>query len=296
MAMSYFQYIYYKFLASLIRAAIVPIAYLVGTLNAYPDEVRYIPSRDKGRTIKVHVYRSSNAGPSPVLINFHGSGFMIPLHGSDDDYCRTISSQTKYDVIDVRYRLAPENPFPAALNDAEDAVKYVLGRPDEYDLSHISISGFSAGGNLALSTSANLFPPGTFRSVLCIYPPTDLSVPVDEKTAPDPNGRPLPKPVMQIFSRSYVPGLDKKDPRISPALAPLERFPSRVLMITASADSLCLEAEQLAERLQELPASHVVCQRMENCSHAWDKNPIGGPVQRAATKRAYGLAVEMLNE
>lgn len=297
MAMSTLQYIYYKILAALVRFVVVGASRLTGVLTAHPDEVRHIPSRDKGRTIKVHVYRSSSSeGPSPVLLNFHGSGFLLPLHGSDDDYCRLISSQTKYDVLDVPYRLAPENPFPAALNDVEDAVKYVLGRPEEYDLTRLSVSGFSAGGNLALSACANLFPKDTFRSVLAIYPPTDLSVPVTEKIAPDPNGRPLPRGAMQLFSRCYVPGLDRRDPRISPALAPLDRFPRRVLVITASCDSLCLEAERFAERLQQLPGSQVVCQRMEKCNHGWDKVPRAGPIQAAATKRAYGLAVEMLNE
>ncbi|KAJ5220141.1 Alpha/beta hydrolase fold-3 [Penicillium chermesinum] len=275
MAMSYLRYLYTKALATLLRAVVLTFFHLAGRRNAHPDEVRHIPCRDKGRTIKVHIYRSSDkTSPSPVLVNFHGSGFMLPLHGSDDEFCRFISSRTKYDVIDVSYRLAPEHPFPAALNDTEDAVKYVLGRPDD----------------------GHAFPQDTFRSVLAIYPSVDLSRPITEKIAPDSTGRPLPNRVLRFFSSCYVPGLDRKDPRISPALAPLERFPRRVLMITASGDSLCLEAERLAESLKSVPGSHVVCERMQQCSHGWDKKPRAGPAQAAATKKAYGLAVEMLNE
>ncbi|KAJ6157589.1 hypothetical protein N7470_005181 [Penicillium chermesinum] len=284
--MSYLRYLYTKALATLLRAVVLTFFHLAGRRNAHPDEVRHIPCRDKGRTIKVHIYRSSDkTSPSPVLVNFHGSGFMLPLHGSDDEFCRFISSRTKYDVIDVSYRLAPEHPFPAALNDTEDAVKYVLGRPDEFDLTRLSISGFSAGGNLALAAAATLFPQDTFRSVLAIYPSVDLSRPITEKIAPDSTGRPLPNRVLRFFRPAYFP-----------ALAPLERFPRRVLMITASGDSLCLEAERLAESLKSVPGSHVVCERMQQCSHGWDKKPRAGPAQAAATKKAYGLAVEMLNE
>lgn len=291
--MSFVTYCYYKFLAVLLRT----LMRLVNRISAHPDEVRHIPSREAGRTIKIHVYRAAKTStPSPVLLNFHGSGFLLPFHGSDDEFCRRVSRETKYTVLDVPYRLAPENPFPAALNDVEDAVNYALGRRNEFDLAHLSISGFSAGGNLALAASATLFPPGTFRSLIAFYPALDLSVDAASKVAPDPRGRVIPIPVARLFNRCYVPpNFDKRDPRISPRFAQLDRFPRRMLMITAEGDSLALEAEELAEKIETQPGSYVVRQRMAGCNHAWDKRTQTGTPQESAKERAYGLAVELLS-
>jgi len=145
------------------------------TFVTHEDEVLHIPSRDSGRTIKAYCYHSSNRptqpSPVPVLVNFHGSGYVIPLHGSDDEFALKIQDNTSYTVLDVSYRLAPEHPFPAACKDAEDAVRYVLADLEKYDKNHISVSGFSAGGALALGLCGHVFSQGTFEHVLAFYPP-----------------------------------------------------------------------------------------------------------------------------
>lgn len=289
-----------KCLVVIIRTLIAIVSYFKrGGIKSYPDEVRQIPSRDTGRTIKVHVYTSSAPSPSPVLINLHGSGFVLPHHGSDDAFCRQISQQTKCTVLDVRYRLAPEYPFPAALNDAEDTINYVLGRPHEFDRSRLSLSGFSAGANLVLAASSNLFAPDTFRSLIAFYPVTDLSAGTGTKVAPNPKGQAkIPAPLARLFNRCYVPAsMDPRDPRISPTFAQIDRFPRRLLMITADGDNLAHEAEKIAGELSKLDGRHVVSQRMVGCSHAWDKTtrPDSPPHLLEAKKRAYQLAVEMLN-
>ncbi|KAJ5124152.1 Alpha/beta hydrolase fold-3 [Penicillium bovifimosum] len=292
--MSTLIYIYNKCFAFILRA----FMRLSRNLTATPDEIRHIKSRDTGRTIKAHLYRSSGPSPSPVLMNFHGSGFVLPLHGDDDEFCRRVSRETKYTVLDVPYRLAPEHPFPAALNDVEDAIKYVLASPEEFDLTHVSLSGFSAGGNLALAAASNLFPRDTFRSLLAIYPVTDLSRESASKIAPARADFHIPVPIMRFFNSSYLPSaLDRRDPRISPLYAQADQFPRRILMITADGDSLALEAEELAQKIQKLEGWYVVSQRMEpNCSHAWDKTTRAGTPQYEAKERAYQLAFDMLNE
>ncbi|KAJ5306346.1 hypothetical protein PENANT_c017G10299 [Penicillium antarcticum] len=269
---------------------------LVARVHATPDEVRQIKSRDAGRSIRVHVYRSSSTGPSPVLLNWHGSGFLLPHHGSDDEFCRQVSRETKYAVLDCAYRLAPEHPFPAALNDVEDAIKYVLARPNEFDLTHVSLSGFSAGGNLALAAAANLFPTDTFHSLLAYYPVTDLSTDGSKKSTPVDKGRAIPVFIGRLFNRCYIPStFDRRDPRISPLFARADQFPQRLLMITADMDSLALEAEKLAQKIEESPGRHVVSQRMADCTHAWDKRTRAGTPRHAAKELAYKLAVDMLN-
>lgn len=211
-----------------------------------------------------------------------------------------MSRETEYTVIDVQYRLAPEHPFPAALHDAEDVVRWALEHSEEFDPERIAVSGFSAGANLALVLSSSSFPKGTFRSVLAFYPPTDISVEPGSKVPPDtdPAGKPIPAFVARLFNRCYIPpGFDARDPRISPFFAPAEAFADNVLIVTAARDSLAREAEAFAVKIEGAggPGRNVVCRRMEKCNHAWDKEANSeGTVQEKAKKEAYALAVEML--
>ncbi|KAF3391900.1 hypothetical protein DPV78_010476 [Talaromyces pinophilus] len=271
--------------------------------QANPDFVLQIPSRDAGRTIKAHVYRPANLQtPSPVLLNFHGSGFILPLHGSDDFYCRRVSKETPFTVLDIQYRLSPQNSFPAPLHDLEDVVKYIKSSPSDnnngitYDPNRICIGGFSAGGNLSLAASSMILPPNTFRSVIAFYPPTNLATPPDAKSSPEPADKQIPPWMARVFDGSYFQDRDAHDPRISPFYAPAENFPDNVLIVTAGQDYLADEATGLAERIKkEARDKHVVSLRVEGCGHAWDKN-IGEKDTHRAKKRdeAYTAAIEML--
>ncbi|KAJ5682487.1 hypothetical protein N7462_005652 [Penicillium macrosclerotiorum] len=291
------RYLRLKILVTLLRTAFrlsrpLPIA-------TNPHTVLGIPSRDAKRKITAHVYaRESASLPSqPVLINFHGSGMIFPHFGSDDEFCHYISQNTEVTVLDVQYRLSPENPFPAALNDVEDVIRWVLGQPDKYDLTRLSISGFSAGGNLALAASGVLLPQDTFRSVLAFYPGTDLFKNPEGKAAFEDCGKTLPPRISRLFSACYIPeGVDARDPRISPIYADPARFPARMLMITASGDNMAPEAEELAALVEKQANHHVVLKRMEHCIHGFDKNTKPGTVAEEAKIRAYSMAAEMLKE
>lgn len=275
------------------------LARLQGRIVSFPDKKIDIESRDQGRWITVHVYQSSHQpdpGPSPVLLNFHGSGFVIPAHGSDDKFCRLISQRTSYTVLDIKYRLAPESPFPAALNDVEDAVKWVLCQPTKYDLSRIAISGFSAGANLALAAASSLFPANTFGSVIAFYPIVDFTN-LSSKKAPDMSGSPILAFVLQLFKWCYLQSqVDPRDPRVSPLFAELRSFPARTISVTAARDSLALEAEVLAAKLQQHTSGRHVCLRMDGCDHAWDKTAQDGTYGAEARDRAYNLVIGLLSE
>ncbi|KAJ5247188.1 alpha/beta-hydrolase [Penicillium chermesinum] len=273
---------------------------LKGRFISHPDAIEHIPSRDPNRTIKIHVYGPSwdlekLDEPVPVLVNFHGSGFVIPAHGSDDAFCREVCDRTGYVVLDVQYRLSPEYPFPAAIHDVEDVVKWVLGQPDVFDLNRFSLSGFSAGGNLALVACSSLFPLNTFQSVLTFYPSTEPCGDPALMVAPERGGMPIPMVTLRFFGKCYLRyGADLRDPRISPSLADITRFPGKVLVITASYDNLANEAERLAKRLEKDPKRTVVYEQMPKCNHGWDKKAKRGTPQWVSKCRAYDLAVDML--
>src|SRR5664279_396705 len=127
--MALFDLLRYLRLRLLISFLPVLMGLLAPLPTPKPDSVLKIPSRDEGRTIKIHAYNpdiepgSVGGEPHPVLINFYGSGFALQFHGADDRFCRHVATRTNHIVLDVQYRVAPENPFPAPVNDAEDVVK-----------------------------------------------------------------------------------------------------------------------------------------------------------------------------
>ncbi|KAJ5288786.1 carboxylesterase [Penicillium angulare] len=297
--LGFIRYLYLKALVAISRFL---LKLLAPTPSSKPDFALRIPSRDKSRVIKVHVYKpraeeNAQSKPAPVLINLYGSGLAIPLHGADDDFCRLIAATTGHVVLDVNYCLAPEYPFPNALNDIEDALKYVLDRPTEYDPSQISISGFSSGGTLALAAST-ILPLGTFQSLIAFYPATNLYQDPSLRKAPVWGGKDRSPFWTKIFRESYIRGMDARDPRISPAFADTTKFPSRILIVTGELDASAVEAEELAEKARDEGRSvgrEVVVRRMKGCGHAFDKKLTGETVV-SARKETYELAAEVLRK
>ncbi|CAG8286334.1 unnamed protein product [Penicillium nalgiovense] len=200
------------------------------SVTAHPDEVLQIPSREEGRFIRIHAYNTLHRStPAPVLVNFHGSGFVNPLHGSDDEFCKFIVEKTGFAVLDCSYRLAPENKFPAAVHDAENAVQWVLSHPERFDASQLSISGFSAGGILSLVLSSVVFPHVTFKNI-----------------APDTSRDGAPVELLDTFVKCYYSNPEEVQSVLaSPAFIPAEMFPDRIFLATAACDRLCLEGEAL---------------------------------------------------
>jgi acetyl esterase/lipase len=203
-------------------------------------------------------------------------------------------------VLDIQYRLPPEHPFPAALNDVEDAIKYVVSHPELYDTSSISLSGFSAGGNLALAVlSSTVIPSNTVNSVLAFYPPVDLSIEPGEKVQADPSGpNAIPAAGARLFNACYTEKENRTDPLVSPAFMDISRLPKKALLVTCAYDTLALETERLAERVQKegQGKTDVVCERIDGVSHAWDKSCKAGSEGEKKREEAYALAVKLLNK
>lgn len=295
------SYAYHKVIAGFLRALVKPRLHL----NPNPDDTIFIPSRDAGRTIRAQVYKSANATqPNPVLINFCGSGCVLPTYGNDDEFCRLVASETRYTVLDIQYRLAPEHPFPSAFQDAEDVVDWIRSQPDSFDKSEISLSGFSSGGNIALtvSSASSHFckegQPSIFHSVISLYSPTNMALPTPEKPQADYSNwimRKIFPPFSHLCHKCQgIDKVDPKDPRLSPLFTDPHRFPDNVLSITASQCSFAIEAEELAKKIGSIDGKFAVSKRMEGCAHGWDKEAIRGTSQCAAKEEAYALAINML--
>lgn len=261
-----------------------------------------IPSRDPGRPILGHMYYPpgySTSSPAPVVINWHGSAFTIPAHGHDALFCARLARDAGVVVLDADYRKAPEHPFPAAPNDAEDALRWVAAQ-GSLDPRRIIVAGFSAGGNLALSMASvvrkKLSPLNVnIPLVLAVYPMTDISFPSAQRTIPKPI-KPILPFFLKIICNAYCPrDSDKRDPLASPGLADPADFPARTAIITAEGDTLRPEAEVLARKLEESGRS-VFSYVMKDAPHGFDKSAKRGTVQWAQREELIELSVKLVKE
>ena len=208
-----------------------------------------------GGDLALRLYRPEGDGPFPVTMFFHGGGWVIGSIASHDALCRSLASRSGAAVVSVEYRLAPEAPFPAALEDCYAATAHVAAEAAALglDASRLGVAGDSAGGNLAAATC--LLARDRGGPALCfqllVYPVTDHAYGLPSFTE-NGEGYFLTGEAMRWFSGHYLvePG-DGKDPLASPLLAEdLAGLPP-ALVITAEFDPLRDEGEAYGARLAE---------------------------------------------
>lgn len=273
-----------------------------------PPEVRrdrvQIPSRDPGRSIAGDLYfppgYSASTPALPVVVTWHGSAFTIEAHGHDALFCARLARDAGVLVLDADYRKAPEHPFPAAPHDAEDALRWVAGRPGLFDLQRVVVAGFSAGGCLALSMAAA--SPALRKKELvgvplaiAVYPMTDVSFPSAARTVPRPI-RPIHPWFLEVICNAYCPrDGDRASPLASPRLADPRDFPPRTAIVTAEGDTLRPEADALARKLKGA-GRDVFYHMVEGAAHGFDKSPKRGTVEWAQREDLIELCVKLVKE
>jgi acetyl esterase len=189
-----------------------------------------------------------------LLVFFHGGGFMYGDLDSHDAACRFLAERSGVRVLAVDYRLAPEDPFPAAYDDAVAAYRWVLANAASLgaDPARIAVGGDSAGGNLAagvgLAAAAEGLP---LAFQLLLYPTTDADRDT-ESLRMFGDGFYLTSAFMDLANASYVPaGMSGRDPRVSPLFAELPAGMAPALVVTAGFDPLRDEGEAYARRLAD---------------------------------------------
>ncbi|RWA11840.1 hypothetical protein EKO27_g3263 [Xylaria grammica] len=248
-------------------------------------------------------YPSTTANiPLPVLVNWHGSGFVVSFLGSNALFCSRIAQRASIIVVDVDYRKSPETPFPGAFNDVEDALLWVASQGQRFDPARIAVSGFSAGGNLALVAATKLRKKLAsvlnVSAVIAMYPSTDLATSPGTRTIPKPIN-PAPPWLFSLFIDCYAPdkGL-RKDPAISPLFADPADFPETVALITCEGDGLRPEAQELAEKLKRnsYGARKVFEYVCEGVGHGFDTNAAKGSVEYVAREKLYEVATNIVKD
>lgn len=202
--------------------------------------------------VSCRLYRSNTSGVAPLLIYYHGGGWVIGDLDSHDDICRKLARDAKCSVIAVDYRLAPEHPAPAALDDCISATQWIFANAASLaiDANRIAIGGDSAGGNLAALVALHGDVKPVFQ--LLVYPATDMRM-GQQSHKDNAEGYLLTADSMRWFINHYLQGDEKKkhDPLYSPLLADdatLKKSPP-TLVITAEFDPLRDEGEAYGARL-----------------------------------------------
>lgn len=270
-----------------------------------PTRTLSIPSTadsSSSHSITLHIYdppASNDAGPKPVHITWHGSGFIIPSLGGESRFCDTLAREAGCIVIDADYRKAPEYPFPAAYYDALSVVRWVLSDPEgmHFDTSRVSVGGFSAGANFAAALVGQ-FPPDTFRAVVVLYPALDCSVPFNKKPPPPAGkhagGVDVDASTGTFFFNSYIGQYpNPADPRLSPLFADPTKFPGagRTFVLSCEYDYMGHEAREFKDKLVEAGREPTYVYA-EGLGHAFD---VVGTSELAVRRReaVYGEIVEM---
>jgi acetyl esterase len=195
------------------------------------------------------------SGLAPCLLFFHGGGWVIGDLDSHDVVCRKLAHEAELLVISVDYRLAPEHKFPAAVDDAITATKWVAANANALgiDASRLMVGGDSAGGNLAavVSIAARDGNGPAIAGQVLIYPATDFAMTHPSHSEPETSIL-LTHSVIRWFSSHYLNGAaDIQDWRASPARAKTLTGLPPAYVLTAGGDPLRDEGDEYARRLKE---------------------------------------------
>ena len=237
------------------RAAIGAMAAASGV----PEDVANVENRTipgPAGEIPVRVYRPESAAPLPVLVYFHGGGWVIGNIDTHDPLCRHLANAVGCVVVSVDYRLAPEHPYPAAIEDAYAATAWVAENAALIggDPRRIAVGGDSAGGNLSAAVSLMARDKGRPSLVfqLLVYPVTD--VPGTDYPSYRENGAGyfLTADMMHWFWNHYCGAkANVADPYLCPVRAKDVAKAPPAFVVTAEFDPLRDEGEAYARRLRE---------------------------------------------
>src|SRR5262245_4069021 len=203
----------------------------------------------------VRIFTPTGAGPFPLLVYFHGGGFVLPNLPTHDALCQTLCSRAGCVVVSVEYRLAPEDRFPAAPDDSLAATRWAAADATALgaDPTRIAVGGDSSGGNLAIVTALRIRDEGgpKLRGQLLFCPATDLHAPATPSSLEYAEGYGMARETLIWFYTNYLNDASEADlPHASPLLASSPDGLPPALVITAEYDVLRDEGERYAERLR----------------------------------------------
>ena len=242
-----------------------PLAHLVLGPVSRTVDIDEVTIPVAGTRVRIRFYRAAAAGsPTPLVVNFHGGGFVFGNLTTADWLCGSLVERLDVTVASVDYRLAPEHPAPGPFEDCWAATRWLVEHAERLgcDPRQVSVLGESAGGNLAalvalasrdLTRADPAWP--ALRSQLLLYPITDLSL-ASPSIAELPDAPMLRRRSMDWFGRRYLPqgrpdSIAGDDPRVSPLFADDKTGLPPTLVVAAGQDPLRDDALRYADALEE---------------------------------------------
>jgi acetyl esterase len=252
-----------------------------------------IPGQD-GTQLTATVYTPTGPGPFPAVVYFHGGGWVIGNRQAYDAGARALAKGAQAVVISVDYRLAPENKFPAAWDDALATYKWTAAKVGSWrgDPRRLALAGEGAGGNLAISTAISTVAAGITRpkAVIAIYPITQTGT-ATESYVDSVNAKPLNKAMIGwYFHETLNSAADKTDPRLDIIHAKLSLLPP-VTIINAQIDPLRSDGAMLEEALKQVNVA-VVRREYEGVTHGF----FGAAEVLPTAKKAQSFAIDQLKD
>jgi acetyl esterase len=232
-----------------------------------------------GREIPVRIFTSKKGLPQPVVVFFHGGGWVTGTLDTHDPYCRALAIEAGAVVVSVDYRLAPEHKFPAGLEDCLAATDWVLSHAGELggDPARVLVSGDSAGGTLATVVALQLQDKQRLAGQILLYPATAYYDPPTASYIENAVGYGLTRAGMSWFWDQYINDRSETtDFRVAPLLAPSLSGLPPAFLVTAEYDVLRDEGMAYAKRLAEagVAVAHVHAKDM---NHGFAASPNAFP-------------------
>jgi len=198
-------------------------------------------------------------GLLPVLVYLHGGGWVAGSVATHDPFCRLLSGAAEVIIASIEYRMAPEHPYPAAVDDTLTAVQWADQHAEEWggDVTRLGLGGDSAGANLAAVAANRLCATAAkhpLRALLLLYPVTDSPQAGHPSYVENAAGYGLEANIMRWFWQQYAPGVSPADPDVSPLQ--LHKLPALPPTLVATAEYDVLRDEGLAYA-QKLEAAGV---------------------------------------
>ena len=232
-------------------------------------EVRELEIPSPSGPIPARLYRPEGDAPQPLVAYLHGGGWMLGSIESFDTVVRALANAAGAIVVSVGYRLAPEAPYPAGLEDCLCAVRWLAANAAELgaDPERLAIAGDSAGGNLATVVARRLRGEVPLRMQALIYPVTDAGCnTASYREFGEDHG--LTAASMQRFWNLYLDGSDGLDPDASPLRAEDLAGSPPTFVLTAGFDPLRDEGEAYCEALRDAGVE-AECRRYDGAIHGF---------------------------
>ncbi len=261
-------------------------------------QVRDLAIDGPGGALPLRLYLPEPRRSAALLVWLHGGGFVSGGLDSHDVPLRALADAAGCAVVAVAYRLAPAHPYPAAIRDAHAALLWAASHAASLgaDASLLAVGGDSAGGNLAAVAAMLCRDEGDPRLALqvLVYPDGDARAGFRRESWRLHDGLVLGRADKDRTLALYLPdGIDRTDPHVSPALAPVEalRGLAPALVLTAEFDPQRDEGEAYAARLREAGVTVSLTRHAGMIHGFWQMAGLPGPADRANRQIAAALAL-----